>query len=161
MKRWYLSVLLFGLIWSGFAQLPDLELKNLDQRFVQLKDIQGKQLTVIDFWATWCKPCLSFIPEINQLATEFQAKGVAFWGINIDSPRNQSKVKPFARSMNISYPVFLDGDQELMNILNVSVMPTLLILDKKGKVVFFHEGYQPGDEELIRKKIQQLLTQAG
>lgn len=159
MKKWYLTIIFLGLLFSGFAQLPDLELKNLDRQYVRLKDVQGKQLTVIDFWATWCKPCLASIPKINELAVEFQNKGVVFWGINVDSPRNQSKVKPFVRSMDISYPVFLDGDQELMDNLNVSVMPTLLILDHHGKIRFFHEGYQPGDEKIIREKIQQLLSQ--
>jgi len=153
-------IVFLSLLSSGFAQLPDLELKNLDRQYIRLKDVQGKQLTVIDFWATWCKPCLASIPKISELASEFQNKGVAFWGINVDSPRNQSKVKPFVRSMNISYPVILDGDQELMNNLNVSVMPTLLILDHRGKIRFFHEGYQPGDEKIIRQKIQQLLSQA-
>lgn len=146
-----------SIISTGFAQFPEIELKNLDNKYVQLEDIKGAQLTVIDFWATWCKPCLASIPKIDQLALEFQEKGVAFWGINIDSPRNQSKVKPFVRSMNISYPVFLDGDQKLMNYLNVSVMPTILILNSKGKVLYFHEGYQPGDETLIQEKITQLL----
>ena len=159
MKKWYLLIVFICSLSAGFAQLPDLELKDLNHQYVRLKDVRGKQLTVVDFWATWCKPCLASIPKINQLATEFQSKGVAFWGINIDSPRNQSKVKPFVRSMNIGYPVFLDGDQEVMDNLNVSVMPTLLILDHKGKIRFFHEGYQPGDETIIRQTIQQLLSQ--
>ena len=160
MKKWLLATALLGIVSLAFAQLPDLELRNLDRKYVRLKDVQGKQLTVIDFWATWCKPCLASIPKINQLAKDFQEKGVAFWGINVDSPRNQSKVKPFVKSMNLRYPVFLDGDMELMDNLNVSVMPTLVILDRKGKVQFFHEGYQPGDEKIIREKIQQLLAKA-
>ena len=159
MKKWFFIIFFLGILSSGFAQLPDLELKNLDRQYIRLKDVQGEQLTVIDFWATWCKPCLASIPKINELADEFQNKGVAFWGINVDSPRNQSKVKPFVRSMDIGYPVFLDSDQELMDNLNVSVMPTLLILDHRGKIRFFHEGYQPGDEKIIQEKIQQLLTQ--
>lgn len=158
MKRWIALIIFISSVISGFAQFPDMELKTLENKYVDLVDVKGKQLTIIDFWATWCKPCLASIPKIDQLAIEFQEKGVAFLGINIDSPRNQSKVKPFARSMNISYPVFLDGDQKLMNLLNVTVMPTLIILDTNGKVRYFHEGYQPGDETIIREKISQLLT---
>jgi thioredoxin-related protein len=59
--------------------------------------------------------------------------------------------------MNSSSPVFFDGDMQLMDILNVRVMPTLVILDRKGKVLFFHEGFQPGDETIIQLKIQELL----
>lgn len=160
MKSWFFAIVFISLLHSGFAQLPDIELKNQDRNYVRLKDVQGEKLTVVDFWATWCKPCLASIPKINQLAMEFQSKGVVFWGINVDSPRNESKVKPFVNSMNINYPVFLDGDMKLMDNLNVSVMPTILILDHQGKIQFLHEGYQPGDETIIQQKIQQLLTGA-
>ncbi len=157
MKKWLLIFFLFAGIQLS-AQLPNIELKDLNGKYVQLNDLQGEKLTIIDFWATWCKPCLAAIPKISKLSHEFINDGVVFWGINIDSPRNQAKVKPFVRSLNISYPVFLDGDQELMTDLNVSAMPTLLILDSKGKVRYFHEGFQPGDEDVIREKIQNLLT---
>jgi cytochrome c biogenesis protein CcmG, thiol:disulfide interchange protein DsbE len=157
-KIYYLFVIAFsGLLSAGYAQLPDLDLKNLDQQYVNLQEIQGESLTIVDFWATWCKPCVASIPKINQLAEEFKTQGVAFWGINVDSPRNLSKVKPFVTSLNIRYPVFLDTDQKLMNSLNVSIMPTLLILDKAGKIRFFHEGFQPGDEKVISEEIKKLL----
>lgn len=156
MKNWLLVLLLFAGT-SISAQIPSIELKNLDGKYTSLKDFQGDKLTIIDFWATWCKPCIAAMPKISKLSDEFKDDGVIFWGINIDSPRNQAKVKPFVKSLNITYPVFLDGDQELMSDMNVSAMPTLIILDPKGKVRYFHEGFQSGDEEVIREEIQNLL----
>ncbi len=157
MKIWLVIVILF----AGFnlsAQTLNLHLKDLDGNNVSIEDFQGEKLTVIDFWATWCKPCIAAIPKINKLSNEFEGSDVVFWGINVDSPRNQAKVKPFSKSLGIDYPVFLDSDQELMNDLNVSVLPTLLIVDRKGKIKYFHEGFQAGDEEMIKEKIQTLLT---
>jgi len=158
MKKWLCIIFLLSLTQMGFGQLPNIQLKDLDGQTVILKEQLGEKLTVIDFWATWCKPCVAAIPKLSQLAEEYNAKEVAFWGINIDSPRNRSKVKPFVNSLNISYPVFLDADQELMGDLNVHVMPTLLIVDSNGKVRYFHEGFQAGDEKRIKSEITKLLT---
>ena len=157
MKKWLLILFLFSGV-HVFSQNLFAELKNLDGDYVRLNDYQGEKLTVIDFWATWCKPCIAAIPKLSKLSDEFEDDGVVFWGINIDSPRNQAKVKPFVMSLDITYPVFLDGDQELMSDLNVNVVPTLIVLDAKGKIKFFHEGFQVGDEEVIREEIQKLLT---
>ncbi len=157
MKKWLLILFLFAGT-NVFAQNLNIDLKDLNGKYARLNEHQGEKLTVIDFWATWCKPCIAAIPKISKLSDEFKDDGVVFWGINIDSPRNQAKVKPFVKSMNISYPVFLDGDQELMSDLNVHAVPTLIVLDAKGKVRFFHEGFQPGDEEVIQEEIQNLLT---
>ena len=139
------------------AQIPDFEVKNLEQEWVSLSDYKGEKLTVVDFWATWCKPCVTAIPKLNSLYKEFGDKGVAFVGINVDGPRNQSKVKPFINSLKVKYPQILDPDQDLVNEMNVSVFPTLMVFNKYGKEVFVHEGFNPGDEELIKGELEKIL----
>lgn len=157
MKLLLLIILLSPPIMS-IAQVYNMELKDLDGNNVMLGDQRGERFTVVDFWASWCKPCLSAMPKLQQLSEKYKGTGVVFWGINVDSPRNQVKVKPLVRSLGLSYPVFTDMDQELMNELNVIVLPTLVILDAKGKIRFLHEGYQLGDEQLIDESINNLLT---
>ncbi len=147
-----------GLSFFVKAQLPNLELKNLDQEWVSLDELKGEKLTVIDFWATWCKPCVSAIPKLNLLQKEFEPQGVEFIGINTDGPRNQSKVKPFARALNIGYPILFDPDQEAVDELNIAVLPTLLIYNSKGKMVFRHEGFSPGDEVIFKEKLTEILS---
>jgi cytochrome c biogenesis protein CcmG, thiol:disulfide interchange protein DsbE len=133
-------------------------LNNIDGNENELSEIWGEKLTVLDFWATWCKPCLKAIPEIIKLSKEFEGSGVNFIGINEDSPRNSSKVKPLAFSLGINYPVLLDSEQELMNDLLVNSLPTLLIFNKNGEVVFTHIGYAAGDEQIIKETINKLLN---
>lgn len=140
------------------AQLPDLYLYDMNNQFQSLSEMSGEKLTVIDFWATWCKPCLLSIPELIKLNDEFKDKGVNFVGINIDSPRNQSKIKPFSNSSGINYPVLLDPDQEAMKEMNVVFVPTLLIYNQKGEMVFSHEGFKPGDQDAIRDAINNHLN---
>lgn len=159
MKIKLLIVILFLPVFSLRAQIPDFKVKNIDQQFVTLADLKGEKLTVIDFWATWCKPCISSIPKINSLYAEFEGKGIEFIGINVDGPRNQAKVKPFANSLKIKYPVLLDPNQDLANEFNVTVFPTLIVLNHEGKQVFTHEGFNPGDEILLRNKLTKLLKE--
>ncbi len=156
----------FLLVWllilpfiSGHQwKVHDFSLKDVDQKRVSLSEMRGENLTVIDFWATWCQPCVRSIPKLVEISREFEEKGVRFIGISVDSPRNISKVKPFASSMGIPYPVLLDPNGELMGDLNVLAVPTLLILDADMKIVYSHEGFNAGDETIIRHEIEAFLA---
>jgi len=134
-------------------------LSDIDGNSVNINEIKGEKLTVLDFWATWCGPCIKSIPELVKLSEEFHEQGVRFIGINTDSPRNRSKVKPFASSMGITYPVLIDSDQQLQSDFFINGFPTMLVLDEKGKVLFTHVGYIQGDEKIIEDTINKLLTE--
>jgi len=134
-------------------------LNDVEGNEVDLANIRGTNLTVLDFWASWCKPCLKAIPKLIELSKKYESSNVNFIGINEDSPRNISKVAPLANSLGINYPVLLDSDQELMNDFLVNTLPTLIILGKNGKVVFTHIGYSNGDEILIEETINKLLNE--
>ncbi len=151
--------------WGIFANVQsqnflNTTFKNLEGNYVTLDEEKGEKLTILDFWATWCKPCVKSIPEMVKLNDEFKDQGVKFFGINEDSPRNINKVRPFAHSKGIDYEVILDSDQEIMTELVVSVLPTMIILDENGKVVYSHQGYNTGDELIIKQKIEELLSNA-
>jgi peroxiredoxin len=135
----------------------DFSLKDTENQTVSLSEISGKFLTVIDFWATWCQPCIRSIPRLVDLSEAYKGQGVGFIGISVDSPRNLSKVKPFARSMGIRYPVLFDSNAELMGELNVTAVPTLLIIDSDYSILYMHEGFNAGDEVTIREEIDKHL----
>lgn len=158
--KFLLAILIFA---GGLSVAPpkvnNFRLKNLDNRTTTYKDIKGDTYTVIDFWATWCKPCIKSIPKLVEMSQEFESEGVNFVGISIDSPRNQAKVKPFVRSLGVDYPVLLDSNSEVMARLGVQAVPTLLIINQDDEIVYFHEGYKPGEEVEIREKILSLLEE--
>ncbi len=157
-KIWMFTLLL---VVSGFLSaedIPDFRLKNLQQKPVNYSQLKGEKLTVIDFWATWCKPCVRAIPKLVTLYEKYKDQGVAFLGINVDGPRGLSKVLPVSRRLKINYPVLLDENNELMNELNVDAVPTLLIVNDKDEIVAIHKGYRPGDETAIDEEIRKLLT---
>jgi cytochrome c biogenesis protein CcmG, thiol:disulfide interchange protein DsbE len=153
-------VVLSILLLPGFSltkTVSDFSLPNMENQMQYYTDLKGDRLTIIDFWATWCKPCVHAIPKLNELYKEYDSENVQFIGINVDGPRNLSKVRPFIQALGVEYPVLLDTDQEVMLRLNVSALPTLLIVNNKDEIVYIHEGYQPGDEKLIHEEIEKLL----
>ena len=87
-----------------------------------------------------------------------EEKGVQVIGISVDSPRNLPKVKPFVNSMGITYPILLDSNNELMSELQVTSLPTILVVDSQNEIVLIHRGYRPGDEIILRDEIDKLIA---
>ena len=151
----YCVLLVFLLLSNvGFNQtLRGFTLPNINNININFNDIKGKKLTVVDFWATWCKPCMKAIPKLSHLSSKYRSKGVQFIGINGDGPRNMAKVGPLTRALQIDYLVLLDPDLTIFQDLNVSTFPTLLILNENNEIIWRHEGFLDGDERLIEEAI--------
>jgi cytochrome c biogenesis protein CcmG, thiol:disulfide interchange protein DsbE len=161
MRFVYLLIILFAGSLSIKAQtIYDFQLETSEGKTVSYTDIKGQYITVIDFWATWCKPCVNSIPKLVGLSNSYDSGEVAFIGISIDSPRNLSKVKPFTETVGITYPVLLDTDKQLMQDLNVTVIPTLIVVDSEDEIVYMHEGFAPGDEVLLKEEIDRILHES-
>lgn len=156
-------ILLLGLMvlttTAKSQRVYPFELENTQGELVSYDEIRGNKVTVIDFWATWCKPCIASIPKLVALSRQFDSREVSFIGISIDSPRNISRVRPFVESKGVSYPVLLDLNQELMREYNITSIPTLLIVNSNNEVIAVHEGFAPGDEEKIAEEINALLDE--
>ena len=151
-----LSVILLSLATKA-QTVRDFSLEDLDGEWQNFEDIQGEQLTLIDFWASWCKPCMKAMPEIEKIHKHFEGKGLNVIGINTDGPRSISKVPPLTKALKVSYPVLSDINNELMQDLNISALPTLLLINKEGEIVYRHEGWALGDEAELNEQILKYL----
>lgn len=155
-----IALALFGIFAAKLLNAQSVihfETKDLNGNTSSISEVAEGELIVLDFWATWCSPCVKSIPKLVELSDKYDVEKVSFVGINEDSPRNTNKVKPFVQSLGISYPVLLDPNQEIMNELMVNSYPTLLVINTIGEVLFTHEGYSSGDEYLIEEEIDKLL----
>jgi len=137
--------------------LNNFHLKDVENKSRSYSELKGEKLTVIDFWASWCEPCKKAIPELNKIYELYKAKGVQIIGINCDGPRSVSKVAPLVKSLQIIYPVLMDINSEVMNNLNLTALPTLILVNGKGKIVWIHEGFVSGDTENIINEIEKNL----
>lgn len=156
----------FTIMLLSLLALPEIQAQKVVRNFslpgsnnqnIELKDIQGDNLTVIDFWTSWCKPCLNAIPEIIKLHEKYDSLGVAFIGVNADSPRSVSKAMPLAKSLGINYPIVFDTSGDLTTELNIGVFPTIIIINSDRKIVFIHEGFTKNDGLLIDEAIVNAL----
>jgi len=137
--------------------IQEFRLKDVNDQWQRLSDLKGEKLTVIDFWATWCSPCAKALPKLNDMYKKYQKKGVQFIGLNMDSPKNNSKIKSFVAAYKIVYPVLKDPNSQLASRLNISSVPTLLIINYENEIVYRHIGYNSGDELIIEKELKKIL----
>ena len=154
-ERLYLVPFVFLLLvnLSNAQRVRDFTLENTYNEVVSFDEIKGDKVTVIDFWATWCKPCTKAMPKLNALYKKYKDQGATIIGISCDGPRSISKVAPVVNSLQIEYPILKDIDCEVMNSYQFQAFPTLIILDNEDEIVWVHEGYVTGDDEKIEKAI--------
>lgn len=155
MKTILLSFTIF-LSVEVFAQEIDFYLPDINNEENSFEDLKGDKLTIIDFWATWCKPCTQLMPKLNDIKDKW-SDDIEIIGISIDGPRSMNKVRPFVTTMGIKYPILLDPNQEVSGDLSISIVPSLLLVNSKGEVLWSHEGYALGDEVKIDNKITYYL----
>ena len=151
-------IVLFLNIGLNAQIVRNFELKDIENNTRSFNELRGENLTLIDFWSTWCSPCKKAIPELNKIYESYKIKGVEIIGVNCDGPRSISKVVPFSKSLQIKYPVLIDINSELKTDLNLIAFPSLVIVNSKGKVTWVHEGFSRGDTKIIIAEIEKYLT---
>jgi thiol-disulfide isomerase/thioredoxin len=158
MRKTWLILLFISLTTSLTAQVSDFRLRTLSGSMDSYSELKGDGIVLLDFWATWCLPCAEAIPGIVDLHEEFGTKGLSVIGINVDGPRNTSKLRPFLHPFGVTYPILLDPDYTVMSDLNVEAMPTVVLIDAKtDNILHIYAGYRPGLEARIKADIQKAL----
>ncbi len=162
MKKNLISVILFFVAINLLAaekKLPSVNVKDMDGKSFNTSTISndGKPV-IVNFWATWCKPCIQELANINELYDKWQKEtGVKIIAVSLDDSRSSKKVKPFVKGRDWKYEVILDENSDFKRAMNVNAPPHTFLIDGKGNVVYEHNGYAPGDEHKLYKEIQKLV----
>lgn len=153
-KILYSFLLVFCFSVAAEAQIPSVTLKDINGKTVRTDTLSnnGKPL-IIDFFATWCKPCNRELTAISEVYEDWQEEtGVKLIAVSIDQAQNINKVKPLVDSHGWEYDVLLDPNSDLKRALGINMIPYVLILDGDGKIVYTHNGYtEGGEQELIEQ----------
>lgn len=156
-----LFTLAFALCYIGnvAAQLPSVVIRDIDGKAVKTDTLSnnGKPF-IIDFFATWCKPCNRELTAISDVYEDWQAEtGVKVIAVSIDQAQNINKVKPLVDNHGWSYEVLLDPNGDFKRALGVQMIPYTLIIDGKGNIVYKHNGYTDGEEDELIEKVRELV----
>jgi peroxiredoxin len=133
---------------------PDFSLKDLSGNTFKLSDQKGK-IVFIDFWATWCPPCVMSVPEVEKLVEEYQGKNLVVVSVSLDS--SATPVKRFMTSHKMTNRVVFAEDSGVDGAYGVQGIPAYVIVDKQGNVAKGWEGYSPAMPQLWRQELDRLL----
>ena len=157
------NLLLITILSLSYAQLkvgdkaPPISLFRLDNnKYYHMKDEIEKNTIVLSFFATWCEPCKKEIPKLNAMLDTLKMDSLSFYYINVSNiaPTGKKKkskethkiIKIFKDKLNMTAPILLDKYALVYKSYQLKKMPTVVVIDKDGKISYFHDGYKPGDE---------------
>ena len=155
---WTSLVFLLAFNWAGTQHLPDVKLKDLNNKRQELSQYYSDGPILINFWNLACEPCKKEMKELDKLHLEYVEQGFEVVSINIDNTRSMSKVKSYVKSQKYAFSILSDPRAELFRKMGGKVMPFVIIADSTGEIKNRHVGYNPGDEKELKKEILHLLT---
>ena len=136
---------------------PAVIMETLDGHDISLQDYANK-IVLIDFWATWCKPCRKMMPEMQKLYDSYADQNFVVLGISIDEDKDRiKKIRKITDELNISYPILVDTKtQPAWHQFKVKAIPAMFLIDKEGQIVTQWTGKI--DHEEVVDKVTKLLV---
>jgi thiol-disulfide isomerase/thioredoxin len=113
------------------------------------------RVVIVDFWASWCKPCRQSSPWLNSLRTRYGPSGLTIIGVNVDADRHDAE--RFLRDVPIDFEVLFDPDGNIARQFKVKAMPMSYVIDRSGKLVETHMGFREAKEAETEASIKALL----
>lgn len=139
----------------------DFSAPDIDGKTFRLANYLGKNVILLNFWQTWCEPCVAEFPHLRRMYEANKSKGFVMFGVAMDGPETVANVPAFVRRNQLNFPVLLDEDSHVAAVYNPKKsVPLSVLIDRSGKIVSIREGYNPGDEEYLARDVAKVLDGA-
>lgn len=137
---------------------PDFELPRLSGGSERLSAHFGKDVVLVDFWATFCKPCLRAMPELDALYRSRKARGFVVLGVSVDGPGSSADVQAVVSRLGVSFPILLDQESRAVVLYNPRASaPFSVLIGRDGRVLNQREGYTGGAHASIEREVDAAL----
>ena len=136
--------------------MPSYTAKTLGGAPYDLASEKGSVI-LVNVWATWCGPCRFEIPELQKMHDEFGKRGFKVVGVSVDEGEAKD-VQQFVTDQKMTYPIVLDPEGRIANVLATTVLPTSVLLDRHGKIVWREIGAIPAGEPSLKKALAAALA---
>ena len=121
----------------------------------KLSDFRGK-VVYLDFWASWCAPCIKSMPLLNRMYNELKAEGFEVVAVNLDEKRENAA--QFLDKYPVDYAIVRALSRDIELRYKIAGLPTAYLIDRDGKLRFAHQGFKPQDITQIRQQAVSLLN---
>lgn len=138
---------------------PDFTLANLKGKDITLSDMLKEGPVLLDFWATWCKPCVKAFPGLQELLEKYEERGLKVLTISVDSPKSQARVAPLVKSKKCTFEVLLDTQGRVAKKYHVMALPRTLLISPTGEIVYATVGNRPTSHKELEKAILEILPE--
>ena len=136
---------------------PNFTLKTLNAPKVKsLKDFKG-QVVLLNFWATWCKPCRDELPYLEAIHKKYKKLGFSVVGVNIDE--EVQLASELVKKTKLTFPSFSDPKSKVSDLYKIEAMPSTIMIDRKGNWRYLYNGYKPGYEVKYEKHVKKLVRE--
>jgi len=154
----FVGALFFSMTLMAQDPLPNVDVKTLDGETVSLqKYAKNGKITVLSFWATWCRPCNNELDAIAKNYKGWQEKyDMELVAITIDTRRAFAKVPGWVETKGWEYDVLHGAEAEMQTAFSFQTIPQTVLIDQEGNIVYTHNGYKSGDEVKLEEKIAAL-----
>lgn len=117
---------------------------------------QRGKVVLFNVWATWCGPCRAETPDLQELHKRYTARGLEVVGVSVDEG-GETDVKPFVAEFKVEYPIVLDPEGKAASVLRTDVLPTTVLIDRNGTIVWRRVGPVPHNDEGLKQAIEKAL----
>lgn len=136
------------------SEAPAFSLASLDKGQISLSQFKGK-VVYLDFWASWCGPCKQSFPWMNAMQEKFKSQGLEVVAVNLDE--NVGDANKFLAGTPAKFTVAFDAKGQIPRQYGVKGMPTSYLIDREGKIVYQHMGFNAKDRDVLEQKIRETL----